>query len=285
MQTVTTLRLALRGPPSARCAPRRFSWRWPRTPATPRPTRRGYATSSADEPPPEKPRVTFEDKYKNKSVVGVFTPVSALLFVGVGAALYFYFDWEKQRLQKQREEERLSRSYGRPTVGGPFELTTHDGRPFSDKDLLGKWSLIYFGFTNCPDICPEELDKMTEAVDILDKEFGPLVQPIFITVDPARDTPAQLARYVADFHPRMVGLRGDYAASKAVCRAYRVYFSTPPGTQPGDDYLVDHSIYFYFMDPDGKFVDAFGKASAVPDVVERVRKEFAAWKEERGGLT
>ena len=116
----------------------------------------------------------------------VFTPKAAALFVLAGTGLYFYFRWEKQRLLEQRrestcaaslpvgldayikysepEKEMESRSVGRAHVGGPFEMTTHDGKPFTDKDLLGKWSLVYFGFTNCPDICPEELDKMSAAV-------------------------------------------------------------------------------------------------------------------------
>lgn len=115
-----------------------------------------------------------------------------------------------------------------------------------------------------------------------DKAYGPIVQPIFISVDPARDTVPQVARYVADFHPRLVGLTGTYAAAKAACKAYRVYFSTPPDAQPGDDYLVDHSIFFYFMDPDGKFVDAFGKSSEAGDVVERVKKEVEEWRAEKG---
>jgi protein SCO1/2 len=181
-------------------------------------------------------------------------------------------------------------------------MVTHDGKPFTDKDLLGKWSLIYFGFTNCPDICPEELDKMSAAVTELgahpllrmsdfvplthcvEKAYGPIVQPIFISVDPARDALPQMARYVRDFHPRLIGLAGDYETTKATCKAYRVYFSTPPGTKPGDDYLVDHSIFFYFMDPDGKFVDAFGKSSTEADVVERVKREFEGWKAEKGRL-
>ena len=119
----------------------------------------------------------------------------------------------------------------------------------------------------------------------VDKKVGEIVQPIFISVDPARDSVAQVARYVEDFHLRMVGLTGDYAMAKKVCRAYRVYFSTPPDTKPGDDYLVDHSIFFYFMDPEGKFVDAFGKVTTVEQVVERVEKEMAQWKEEKGSLT
>ena len=115
-----------------------------------------------------------------------------------------------------------------------------------------------------------------------DKEYGPISQPIFISVDPARDTVPQVARYVADFHPRLLGLTGDYATLKATCKAYRVYFSTPPDAKATDDYLVDHSIFFYFMDPDGRFVDAFGKASSEGDVVERVKKEIARWEGERG---
>jgi len=161
-------------------------------------------------------------------------------------------------------------------------LVTQEGKPFTEKDIQGKWSLIYFGFTNCPDICPEELDKMSAAVNKLDEEYGAIVQPIFISVDPARDSVPQVARYVAEFHPRLIGLTGEYAAVKATCKSYRVYFSTPPNTQPTDDYLVDHSIFFYFMDPEGQFVDAFGKASSVDDVVARVKKEIGAWEGRTG---
>lgn len=108
------------------------------------------------------------------------------------------------------------------------------------------------------------------------------MQPIFISVDPARDSVPQVARYVAEFHPRLVGLTGDYATLKATCKAYRVYFSTPPDAKATDDYLVDHSIFFYFMDPNGKFVDAFGKATTEAEVVERVKKEVARWEGEYG---
>lgn len=115
-----------------------------------------------------------------------------------------------------------------------------------------------------------------------DKLYGPVVQPIFISVDPARDSVQQVAKYVADFHPRLVGLTGDYKTIKATCKAYRVYFSTPPDAKADDDYLVDHSIFFYFMDPNGEFVDAFGKSSEVEDVVARVQKEITAWKGRTG---
>lgn len=219
---------------------------------------------------------------RDKSAVGVFNPKAAVLFAVTGAALFFYFRSEKDKLQEQRHKEREDQTVGRPQVGGPFTLTDHKGETFTEKNLLGKWSLIYFGFTNCPDICPEELDKMSAAVEKLDQEYGPIVQPVFISVDPARDTVPQVARYVSEFHPRLIGLTGDYATLKATCKAYRVYFSTPPDAKADDDYLVDHSIFFYFMDPKGQFVDAFGKASTEEDVIERVKNEITRWEEETG---
>lgn len=220
---------------------------------------------------------------RDRATVGVFTPKAAALFVTTGLGLFFYFRYEKDRLLEQRQKELEDKQVGRPNVGGPFTLTTHNGEPFTEQNLLGKWNLIYFGFTNCPDICPEELDKMSEVVDKVDEEFeGQIVQPIFISVDPARDSVSQVSKYVVDFHPRLIGLTGEYAAVKSACKAYRVYFSTPPNAKAEDDYLVDHSIFFYLMDPEGKFVEAFGKSSSAEDVVERVKKEVGLWKARNG---
>jgi protein SCO1/2 len=115
-----------------------------------------------------------------------------------------------------------------------------------------------------------------------EKKTGTKLQPVFISVDPARDSQAQIARYLQDFHPRFVGLTGTYDVVKKTCKEYRVYFSTPPSAKADDDYLVDHSIFMYLMDPDGVFVEAFGQVSTVPEVVERTERELAAWKKERG---
>lgn len=106
---------------------------------------------------------------------------------------------------------------------------------------------VYFGFTHCPDICPEELDKMAQMIDLVKDSCGNVLRPIFITCDPARDTPAVTKEYLKEFHADLVGLTGTWEQVKAVCKAYRVYFSTPPDVKPGQDYLVDHSIYFYLM--------------------------------------
>jgi protein SCO1/2 len=109
-----------------------------------------------------------------------------------------------------------------------------------------------------------------------------IAHPLFITVDPARDPPAQLAAYLKDFHPRFTALTGTFEAIKATCKAYRVYFSTPPGAQSTDDYLVDHSIFVYLMDPEGKFVEAFGQITTVGEVVERTLREVKQYREEKG---
>ncbi len=113
--------------------------------------------------------------------------------------------------------------------------------------LTGLGSQVYFGFTHCPDICPEELDKMARMIDLVRASSGAVMRPVFITCDPARDTPAVVKTYLQEFHPAMIGLTGTWEQVKAVCKAYRVYFSTPPNVKPGQDYLVDHSIYFYLM--------------------------------------
>lgn len=106
---------------------------------------------------------------------------------------------------------------------------------------------MYFGFTHCPDICPDELDKMARMIDTIKAKRGDVVRPLFITCDPNRDSPAVIKSYLAEFHPDIVGLTGTWDEVKAMCKAYRVYFSTPPHVKPGQDYLVDHSIYFYLM--------------------------------------
>ncbi|KAL0949112.1 hypothetical protein HGRIS_009199 [Hohenbuehelia grisea] len=222
---------------------------------------------------------------RDRAAVGVFTPASAALFVAAGVGLFFYFRHEKAQLAEAREQERAAKQYGRPKVGGPFSLTTHDGRIFTEKELLGKWSLVYFGFTNCPDICPAELDKVGSMVDTIQKDHGPIFQPVFISVDPARDSPSRIATYLADFHPKFVGLVGSYADTKASCKAYRVYFSTPPDADPEGDYLVDHSIFVYLMDPKGDFVEAFGQNVTADEAVQKINESVVEWQADHGRKT
>ncbi|KAL1736242.1 SCO1 protein [Schizophyllum commune] len=235
---------------------------------------------------------------KSRYDVGVFTLPSAAVFVATGVGLVLYFRHEKQKLEEEREKENAAQAYGRPKVGGPFALTATsatgasgvprveerpEGTPFTDAALLGHWSLLYFGFTNCPDICPAELDKMGEVVRGVEKDTSLPLLPLFITVDPQRDTLPAIARYLADFHPRFVGLRGGWDATKSICRAYRVYFSTPPDADPNGDYLVDHSIFVYLVDPEGHFVDAFGQNLTAEDIKQKVEEAVRVYGERKGG--
>ncbi|KAG8927024.1 Cu-binding protein [Tulasnella sp. 418] len=224
---------------------------------------------------------TKEQEMRDRNAIGPATWRSAALFILTGAGLYYYFTNEKAAVIAKKEAERATVKTGRPAVGGPFTLIDQNGNEFTEQKLKGRWSMVYFGFTNCPDICPEELDKMGAVVDVAEKKYGEnIIQPIFISCDPARDSVDQVKKYLSEFHPRMVGLTGSYDAVKAACKKYRVYFSTPPNAQPGDDYLVDHSIYFYLMDPNGEYVEAFGKSIEAAQVYQSFERAKSEWDKE-----
>ncbi len=141
-------------------------------------------------------------------------------------------------------------------VGGPFTLTDHTGQRVSDQDFRGSFMLVYFGYSYCPDVCPTDLLVMSHAVNMLG-DAGEKVQPIFITVDPARDTVASLADYVPNFHPRLKGLTGSEAEINAATRAYKVYFKLGEEKEAPDDYPTEHTEIIYLMGPDGEFLDHF----------------------------
>ncbi|MBX9752650.1 MAG: SCO family protein [Roseococcus sp.] len=136
------------------------------------------------------------------------------------------------------------------TLGGPFELTNQAGQAVTERDFAGRWLLVYFGFTYCPDVCPTELGTIAAALDAMGPA-GDSVTPILITIDPQRDTPAQLADYVSRFHPRLQGLTGTPEQIAAAARRYRVYFAR---VQRPDmtDYVMDHSSFIYLVGPDAK---------------------------------
>ncbi|GME99472.1 unnamed protein product [Ambrosiozyma monospora] len=212
----------------------------------------------------------------NESSVEFSTGKAFGLFLVVGGALTWVFMNEKKKIQLRNEAEQ-NRGVGKPLIGGPFNLIDTEGNPFTEKNLLGKFSIIYFGFTHCPDICPDELDKLGEMLNEL-KKSGIELQPIFITCDPARDTPAVVKEYLSDFHPDIIGLTGEYDDIKKCCRAYRVYFSTPRDVKPGQDYLVDHSIFFYLMDPEGQFIDVLGRNYEADTGVAKIKADVAAFQ-------
>lgn len=138
-------------------------------------------------------------------------------------------------------------------VGGPFSLTDQNGRRVTEKDFLGKYMLVFFGYTYCPDVCPTELQVMTAALDQMGPEAD-RIQPVFVSIDPQRDTPEVLRSYVANFGPRLIGLTGTAEEIGVMAKAYRVYYAKSGNDPSATDYLMDHSSIIYLMGPDGRFV-------------------------------
>jgi cytochrome oxidase Cu insertion factor (SCO1/SenC/PrrC family) len=158
---------------------------------------------------------------------------------------------------------------GREPVGGPFDLIDHSGRRRTDADFRGKLVLIYFGYTHCPDVCPTELQALSLALDMLGTA-GDAVQPLFITVDPERDTPSHLADYVTSFHPRLVALTGQHSAIRKVALSYKVYFARSSAAE-GDNYAVDHTGFIYLVGKDGRYLDFLPPGMPPERIVEAVR--------------
>jgi cytochrome oxidase Cu insertion factor (SCO1/SenC/PrrC family) len=160
---------------------------------------------------------------------------------------------------------------GTATIGGPFRLTDQDGQTRTDKDFRGRFMLVYFGYSFCPDVCPTTLAMMANALDKLGPARGH-VAPIFVTVDPARDTPQVLKTYVKSFGPDFVGLTGSPAEIDAAEKAYRVFARKHP--LPGNTYAMDHSSEIVLMGPDGRFL-AYYEEDVGPDALAAdLRKRF-----------
>ena len=155
-------------------------------------------------------------------------------------------------------------------IGGPFTLVDGDGKTVTDADFRGRYMLVYFGYTFCPDVCPTTLSQMAAALDKLPKDESSRIVPLFITVDPARDTPKVVKSYAASFYPRMIGLTGSTEQVTAAERAYKVYAAKAPGE--GGEYTMDHSSIIYLMGPDGRFIAHFAHGATVDEMVAELHK-------------
>lgn len=195
----------------------------------------------------------------------ISTTKSSLAILLVGAAILvgaigFKFWWLNGTIKETA-----------PSIGGPFTLTDQYGAIRHDTDFRGKLMLVYFGYTYCPDACPTALHTMAAALDSLgDKQTD--VQPLFITIDPARDTQAQLKLYAENFHPRLIALTGTPEQIASVAKEYRVYYQKVD-QGGGNEYLMDHSSVIYLMDRDGRYVAHF-VSSATPEAIAAGIKRF-----------
>jgi protein SCO1/2 len=161
---------------------------------------------------------------------------------------------------------------GAVAIGGPFSLVDQDGKTVTDADFKGQLTLVYFGYTFCPDACPTALGTITAALNKLGADANK-VTPIFITIDPQRDTPQVMKDYAANFHPRLRALTGTTEQVTAAAHAYRVYFAKADGADP-QHYLMDHSTIIYLMDRDGQYLAHFGPEATPDDIVAELKKDL-----------
>ena len=157
-------------------------------------------------------------------------------------------------------------------IGGPFRLVDQNGKTVTDGDLKGKWSLVYFGYTHCPDACPTALNDISIALDGLGPKRD-AVRPVFITVDPERDTAEVLKAYVTSFDAPIMALTGTPEEIAQAAKEYRVYYAKHP--EAGGDYSMDHSSVIYVMDPEGRFTASFTHEDTPEDIAERLKKLLA----------
>ena len=162
---------------------------------------------------------------------------------------------------------------GRAPVGGPFELTDQTGQRRTDVDFQGKLVVLYFGYTYCPDVCPTELQSISLALDKLGAAAD-TVQPLFITVDPGRDTPERLADFVSSFHPRLIGLTGSPAEIRKTAIAYRTFFAKSVTT--ADNYAVDHTGFVYLLGKDQRYLGFLPPGLAPDAIADAIRARLRA---------
>jgi protein SCO1/2 len=161
-----------------------------------------------------------------------------------------------------------SRSAPPPAVGGPFQLTTHAGETFTDKNMAGRPYLVFFGYTNCSDICHTTLFEMSEIMRALGPDAN--IGGLFVSLDPERDTPEQLKNYLASFDPRIVGLTGGHEALDPMLKEYRIYAKRAPAEN--GDYSIDHNTVVYLMDKEGRFVNVFNVTRKPADAARDLQR-------------
>lgn len=183
---------------------------------------------------------------------------------------------------------------GSVPIGGPFTLVDHTGRTVTKKDFGGRYLLVFFGFSNCPDVCPTTLGDIASALDLLGAEAD-AVQPLFVSLDSGRDTPERLAEYVAAFHPKVVGLTGTPVQIAAVAKEYRAFYEKVSAASfygretggvgdksaPGDDFLISHQGNTYLMSPESEYLTHFAYGTKPEEMAETVRKAIAKFSNRR----
>ena len=198
------------------------------------------------------------------------------LIIGLGVA---YWQISSQDARVLRSSSRVMTEADKPKpiagleIGGPFTLVNHNGEKVTETTYSDSYKLIYFGFTYCPAICPTELQKMRQVMNGIPEDMAAKIQPLFITIDPERDTVPVMKDYVSLFHPRLIGLTGTVPQIEMVKKDYRIFASKVP-TDDGDDYTMEHSSFTYLMSPDGHLLGMYRLKDTADDMVKDIQSKI-----------
>ncbi|KAL8144419.1 hypothetical protein V2J09_017451 [Rumex salicifolius] len=196
---------------------------------------------------------------------------AAVLGVFGGFVFYLHYNDEKRAIPKGQGKLQEGVAPSGPSVGGPFTLINTEHQIVTEKDLRGKWVLLYFGYTSSPGTGPAELQKLANVTDILESKQNAKVLPVFVTLDPQRDSASHVKAYLGEFDSRIVGFTGPVAAIKQMAQEYRVFFRKVE--EDGDDYLVESSHNMYLINPNMEIVRGFGLLSKEDEMIEDILKE------------
>ncbi|KAJ4715697.1 Protein SCO1, mitochondrial-like protein [Melia azedarach] len=197
--------------------------------------------------------------------------IPGVLLGFAGVATLFHYNDERRAVMKGQGQKSDRDTVQGPIIGGPFTLIDTEKRLVTERNFLGNWVLLYFGYTSSPDVGPEQVQIVARAIDTLELKQNVKILPVFVTIDPQRDTPVQLRAYLKEFDSRIVGLTGPAGAVRQMAQEYRVFFKKVE--EEGDDYLIDSSHNMYLMNPIMEIVRSFGVEYTAEELAEEISKE------------
>uniref|UniRef100_A0A0E0III9 Thioredoxin domain-containing protein n=5 Tax=Oryza TaxID=4527 RepID=A0A0E0III9_ORYNI len=233
---------------------------------------RGYSSEGGSKY--NRPMRQFAEENEANPQPLIYYVVPSALLVFAGLVTFVHYNDEKRAVTQEAQQTSVPKrcTTNRPAIGGPFKLYDTENNEVTESKLRGNWTLMYFGYTSCPDIGPAEVQKMADVVKLLESKYGTKITPLFITIDPQRDSPAQLKAYLSEFDPRIIGLTGSINAVRQIAQEYRVFFKKVDDI--GQDYLVESSHNMYLLDPCLETARCFGAEYEASDLAEAITLEI-----------
>ncbi|TKW32883.1 hypothetical protein SEVIR_2G196300v4 [Setaria viridis] len=232
---------------------------------------RGYSSGGSSNRPMR--QFSEQNESSPRPLIHYIAPSALLCFAGLAAFVHYNDEKRAVPLAKGGGLTGVPKrcTTNRPAIGGPFKLYDTENNVVTESKLRGSWTLMCFGYTSCPDVGPAEVQKMADVIKLLESKYGIKITPLFITIDPQRDSPSQLKAYLSEFDPRIVGLTGPISAVRQIAQEYRVFFKRVE--EVGQDYLVESSHNMYLLDPCLETVRCFGVEYEASDLAEAITTE------------